>query len=326
MSSTKKATTLFNLKDEYLKAKQEIDNSNQGSSNKKIKDIIQYKKVENDKKAAGKSAKQRKRDARLALTEREEEDLARSKSVLEAKSAVYDKLLNKVGDSSEHILVDFSQKRAEGHPTSYNTSPTIISRDEEEPTPDEVHFANVDHGEVRSKGVGFYNFSEDPETRKQQMEFLDSMRETTERSRELFLAAKNKRRQEKLDRLNRLRKRLGLVPLVCLPNEELEEVELEPYEEYKDEGVKEEGGTSNFIQPGTTNKEKPNLERSIEEKFLLREQSLWEKKVEDLRSEREMEFAPVYDTYNAFQSSGQKEIDEESYEIVNFISFVRRNT
>jgi hypothetical protein len=73
-----------------------------------------------------------------------------------------------------------------------------------------------------------------------------------------------------------------------------------------------------------------NVAKSIEEKFLIREQTLWERKVEELRNEREMEFAPVYDTYGS-QTSSMVEDDNEDYgeeddAIVNFISFVRHNT
>lgn len=358
MSSNKKATTLFNLKDEYLKAKQEVHNANLvPTSNKKIKDIIQFKKEEKVKKTTEKSSKQRRRDARLALTEQEEQDLAKSKSKLEAKSAVYEKLLNKAGEEcSENILVDFSQKRSEEVNT--DTSSALGSGGtplpEEVRGDDEVHFANVDHGEVRSKGVGFYTFSEDPVTRKQQMEFLNSMRETTERSRELFLAGKRKKREEKLGRINRLRGRLGMESLVFLPGESEEQV-VEPDEEDGHVTTEGQGGNDGVTDSNDAHSKTvervPNITagrglipgKSIEEQFLQREQSLWEKRVEELRNEREMEFAPYYQTdnvthshirNNASHSRGnnedssmrQDDIDEESSEIVNFISFVRRNT
>ena len=328
MTSTSKAATLFNLKDEYLKAKSDTNKSvAQGPSNhKKLKDIIQYKKAEKEKRLAERSAKQRKREQRLALSEKEEKDLANSRSILEAKSAVYDKLLQRDGDASENILVDFTQKRIEGHeiPFDYNSRPSQTEKNvsddraRSEPDYDEIHLSHVDKGEIRSKGVGFYSFSKDPETRRQQMDFLNSMRESTERSREIFLASKQKRKKEKLDRLNRLRKRLEMSPLEQLPNERSEDSAIETND------------ANNQAAPGTEivpNAQNVDIGKSIEEKFLKREQTLWEKKVEELRNEREMEFAPVYGPGGPSRlSEEEEELGEEDDAIVNFISFVRRNT
>jgi len=336
MTSTSKVTTLFNLKDEYLKAKLETRSSESAQPSgkrKKLKDIINYKKEEKDKKSLEKAAKEKKRAARLALTEAEANDLARSRSVLEAKSAVYDKLSRQVDDVSTSVLVDFSQKKPQDNTGAsiafdYNaTSRRNYSQEdgpevEEIQGPDEIHFANVDHGEVRSKGVGFYSFSDDPLTRTQQMDFLKSMRDSTERSRELYLTAKNKRRQEKVDRLNRIRKRMNLEPIERLPNEkdETEQVEAPLLEE-------------NTIMPSANTVPTENIAKTIEEKFLKREKTLWEKKVDELRGEREINFAPTY-TPNQQRDVAQEyrmeeeeeEINEEDDAIVNFISFVRRNT
>ena len=329
MTSTSKAATLFNLKDEYLKAKSDSNKSvAQGPSHhKKLKDIIQYKKAEKEKRIADRSAKQRKREQRLALSEEEEKDLANSRSILEAKSAVYDKLLQRDGDASENILVDFTQKRIEGHeiPFDYNSRPSQIEkkfsdgRMESEPEYDEIHLSHVDKGEIRSKGVGFYSFSKDPETRRQQMEFLNSMRESTERSREIFLASKQKRTKEKLGRLNRLRKRLEMSPLEKLPNERSE------VHAIKTDNVINQAAPDTEV---VANAQNIDMEKSIEEKFLIREQTLWKKKVEELRNEREMEFAPVYGADGSGRSTveEEEEFGEDDDAIVNFISFVRRNT
>lgn len=342
MASTSKATTLFNLKDEYLKAKLDTKLSSQTSSNhKKLKDIIHYKKAEKEKRLAEKDAKLKKRAARLALTEQEEQNLAKSRSILEAKTAVYDKLLHQEGDSSENILVDFSQKRSEGHTKSqiafdYDSKPahsdeTASILDEPSFESDEVHLSNVDKGEIRTKGVGYYSFSKDPEIRKQQMDFLNSMRESTERSRELFLSAKKKRKQDKLERINRLRKRLDMSPLTVLPNDKPDdEAELENDVTQTDSRISEITSDNKQSQAHSSTKPlpSPDIGKSIEEKFLIREQTMWERKVEELRNEREMEFAPVYDTYNSRSqvNIGEEELDDEDDAIVNFISFVRRNT
>eukprot|EP00116_Pleurobrachia_bachei_P002045 sb/3462307/ len=347
--TTNRATTLFNLREEYLKAKQSTtrSSSDQGSSKqRKLKDIIQYRKEVKDKKQAERDAKQRKREARLALTVEEESALARSKSVLEAKTAAYDKLIrDSHREASESVLVDFSQKRSDGQDKvaiayDYNNPSASKYRDvdgninEGVVGPDEVHFANVDHAEVRSKGVGFYSFSEDTSVRAEQMEFLNSMRETTEKSKEIFEAVKLKRRQEKLDRLNRLRKRLNMSPpLDMLPREVLKE-------EGEDEKIDKVQLTEEADKVRREEEEKRRqtaVGRSIEEKFLVKEKTLWEKKVEQLREEREMDFAPVYngrtgqeeslgadnEGYNLGAGAGVEEEDlgEDDEAITNFISF-----
>lgn len=326
MASNSKATTLFNLKEEYLAAKHSTRTPAAGTNtHKKLKDIIHYTprdvtKLKN-KKQREREARERRRAARLALTEQEQEDLARSRSVLEAKTAVYDKLLRHKGDTSENVLVDFSQKRADREDDDQEGPSVEISYDYDNPAPrpyhehhqpdlgpDEVHLSNVDKGEVRSKGVGFYTFSTDSQTRKQQMEFLNSMRESTERSRELYRVAKEKKRQQKIERLNRLRKRLNLAPIDRLPGEK------EPVEEAPVES--ETVPTESDPAPA-----QPDPVKSLEEKFLVRERSMWERKVEELRGEREMEFAPRYGG-----EEEEEELGEEDEAIVNFISFVRHNT
>jgi len=307
MKRSTKATTLFDLKDEYLKAKEKsfktgLNNDQNGNKSKSLRDIIQYGKKEKDENDRKLKEKHQKRQKKLAMTEKEEADLAKSHSLLEAKSRLYDKLKGVDNDElREKCLVDFSQKeyvakddRDEAETMDYNEARNY---EEEQPESSSTHFAHVDHGEVRSKGVGFYTFSQDTETRAQQMEFLEDMRESTERSREMFITQKKQRDKEKLDWLNRIRKKKGWALWDSLPGAQPEDNVTESH---------------HVIARPVQEEEKV----SIEEFFLRKDQSLWEKRVENLRDERVMDFAPTYDG----------PIDEESDEILNFISMVRKHT
>ena len=312
MKRSTKATTLFDLKEEYLKAKERSFqtglNSQDGiNKSKNLRDIIHYGKKEKDENERKRKMKYQKRQKRLEMTEKEEADLAKSQSHLEAKSRLYDKLKGVDNDElREKCLVDFSQKeyvekddRDEAESMDYNEAKNYDHEYIEELPETSTHFSHVDHGEVRSKGVGFYTFSQNTETRAQQMEFLESMRESTEKSREMFITQRKQREREKLEWLNRIRKKRGLVLWDVLPNAKPEPVT----EEYQA-----------MPQPMTKDMEEPAV--NIEELFMRKDQSLWEKRVDTLRDERVMDFAPTYDG----------PIDEESDEILNFISMVRKQS
>jgi hypothetical protein len=53
------------------------------------------------------------------------------------------------------------------------------------PSPEskQARFQNIDDGDVRGLGVGYYNFSADESMRRQQMSILDTLRASTEDSR-----------------------------------------------------------------------------------------------------------------------------------------------
>ena len=80
-------------------------------------------------------------------------------------------------------------------------------RDRSATPPPEVHYdAN---SEVRSKGVGFYSFSKDKETRKQEMDALERERLETERVRNEQQARKDKRKAEIEARRQKIREKKG---------------------------------------------------------------------------------------------------------------------
>ena len=80
-------------------------------------------------------------------------------------------------------------------------------RDRSVTPPEEVHYdAN---GEVRSKGVGFYGFSKDKETRKKEMEALERERAETERAKREREAKRDKRKKEIEERRRAIRAKRG---------------------------------------------------------------------------------------------------------------------
>lgn len=80
-------------------------------------------------------------------------------------------------------------------------------RDRSMTPPEEVHYdAN---GEVRSKGVGFYNFSKDKEGRQKEMEALERERAETEKGRKERESRREKRRVEVEARRKLIREKRG---------------------------------------------------------------------------------------------------------------------
>ena len=63
-----------------------------------------------------------------------------------------------------------------------------VARAESEEGPMEsLHYQNVQGGEVRNHGVGYFAFSTDTEKRKEQMELLDNLREKVRKMEWHFL-------------------------------------------------------------------------------------------------------------------------------------------
>ncbi|KAK8084945.1 hypothetical protein PG997_006216 [Apiospora hydei] len=67
-------------------------------------------------------------------------------------------------------------------------------RDREPTPPDDTHYDG--NAEIRNKGVGFFHFSKDKESRQKEMDSLAAERETTERVRREREAEKEKRKRE----------------------------------------------------------------------------------------------------------------------------------
>lgn len=80
----------------------------------------------------------------------------------------------------------------------------IAKRRDRSPTPEEQHY-NAD-SEVRNRGVGFFNFSQDEEERKKQMEGLTKARTETEQARS-SLALKQSEKQNERDEYRKTREK-----------------------------------------------------------------------------------------------------------------------
>lgn len=79
------------------------------------------------------------------------------------------------------------------------------------PTPQgPIHYQNVRFNEVRDHGVGYYQFSENDEERKRQMETLKNLREQTLKQQELKSKLKEKRNMALQQRLERIAARRGI--------------------------------------------------------------------------------------------------------------------
>ncbi|KAI1095628.1 hypothetical protein F5B19DRAFT_440395 [Rostrohypoxylon terebratum] len=78
-------------------------------------------------------------------------------------------------------------------------------RDKEPTPPPDTHFDGA--AEIRTKGVGFYQFSKDEEMRKREMEGLEREREATERVRRERQEMREKRKREIEERRERIGKK-----------------------------------------------------------------------------------------------------------------------
>ena len=80
-------------------------------------------------------------------------------------------------------------------------------RDKEATPPPELHFDGKQ--EIRTKGVGFFHFSADEETRKKEMEALTAERERTEAARKEREKKKEERRREVEERRKLIQQKRG---------------------------------------------------------------------------------------------------------------------
>ncbi|OCK78982.1 hypothetical protein K432DRAFT_383449 [Lepidopterella palustris CBS 459.81] len=92
-------------------------------------------------------------------------------------------------------------------PIAVQMAELAAKRDKEATPPPEEHFDGK--REVRTKGVGFFHFSADEETRKKEMAALAKEREETERSRKERDKRKEERRKEVEERKKIIREKRG---------------------------------------------------------------------------------------------------------------------
>ena len=186
----------------HMKAQKEI--SIHKTNTPLFKKNKQHKNVNNNK--------QKKKQKTRTTDIETEELLAKSRITLQKKSRIYDQMnkidnLDSVIKSSETCLVDFEQKMVEnefnqefmqqtsdepknffGNLSGYN-GPYIpnISNDsklsEFNPGDSEyMHYQEAIGNEIRQHGVGYFSFSTDESTRRQEMEDLEKLHKETEKN------------------------------------------------------------------------------------------------------------------------------------------------
>ncbi|OCL13075.1 hypothetical protein AOQ84DRAFT_129002 [Glonium stellatum] len=92
-------------------------------------------------------------------------------------------------------------------PVAEKMARLAAKRDREATPPPEEHFDGKK--EVRTKGVGFFQFSEDEETRKKEMDALEREREETEKGRKERERRKEERRKEVEERKRIIKEKRG---------------------------------------------------------------------------------------------------------------------
>ncbi|XKL61815.1 hypothetical protein PGB90_001648 [Kerria lacca] len=174
--------------------------------------------------------KNKKSDSDLEDSDSENEwvtfvdSLGRSRTCLRADLSYYKNLDNKL--KPEKSMTEIISKE--------NGSSKIISEDlflwnkkreelrkmweeEEKRLKDknDIHYQDVLFNEARTHGVGYFNFSQDENERKQQQEALKILREETEKSQMFTINLKEKRKQQMKQRIAAAKKRkcqrMGLV-------------------------------------------------------------------------------------------------------------------
>ncbi|XP_050392698.2 coiled-coil domain-containing protein 174 [Patella vulgata] len=154
-----------------------------------------------------------------------------------------------------------------------------------------IHYANVQHNEIRTHGVGFYQFSKVEEERQKQMDTLTKLRDETVDARSKSERLKEKRKAQLETRLAHVKKRRRMKEgYVEETEDEKNEEEIGPKLE---EMISQERQVVNDDKGNKLNEkpvEKPVREwdRGKEKMFELNSHRYFEKR----REEREPEFAP----------------------------------
>uniref|UniRef100_A0A158R5I4 Peptidase_S9 domain-containing protein n=1 Tax=Syphacia muris TaxID=451379 RepID=A0A158R5I4_9BILA len=210
---TKNVSSLIDLKGELYRKKQESRIKDEFLP--KAKKNILFVTKDEGRKRAEITKKRQERIAYLEKQLREEEEAERRrKKILEEKSEAYTKLSSGQILTHEHgeqveFLVDFDAKRrAIEHEEAVEAE---IERVEAE-TNDNVHF--VPNEEKRVYGVSHVTFSQSETKRREQMKELMDLTKKTDIERQTKKEIRAKQEKEKLERINRIRKRKGLPELV----------------------------------------------------------------------------------------------------------------
>ncbi len=147
----------------------------------------------------------RQRQGTRADVAREE----RRKRIVTAATEEPDRFTARPAQPSNLIFGDTVQAAAfnPDEPIAAKMDEIAAKRDRSMTPPEEMHYdANA---EIRSKGVGFYAFSKDKETRSKEMDELERERMETERNRKEMTQRKEKRKVELEERRKKIREMRG---------------------------------------------------------------------------------------------------------------------
>ncbi|VDM69892.1 unnamed protein product, partial [Strongylus vulgaris] len=238
---TTEVASLFDLKSEYLKKKNDIVQSTTGEVYRGGKSSVLAVNKE-EKVSIKKEAQERKRrinEHEAALRKEEEERLELVRKKLKEKSELYDKLAEgkvtlQTSDGLDvEFLVDFNAKVKERQEDQLSKStshddvqPTTSASIE--PTPLVEHY--MPDEERRVYGPSHMKFSSDEEKRQEQIKSLYKMSAETEKMRAKNKSEADEKARAKREKLNALRRRKGLPEIRTPspePEPELPEVNLE---------------------------------------------------------------------------------------------------
>uniref|UniRef100_A0A7I5E5H0 Protein C37A2.8, isoform a n=2 Tax=Haemonchus contortus TaxID=6289 RepID=A0A7I5E5H0_HAECO len=218
---TNEVASLFDLKNEYLKKKNNLIRTTPGEIYRGGKSSVLAVKKE-EKTSLKKEALERKRrinEYEAALRREEEERLALAAKKLKEKSDLYDKLaeggisLQTSEGLDVEFLVDFNAKvkerqenklAASNHPVPQPSSSTMP----EQPVQPIEHYAPDE--ERREYGPSHMKFSSDEEKRQAEIKSLYDMTAETEKMRAKNKALAEQKARARREKINALRKRKGL--------------------------------------------------------------------------------------------------------------------
>lgn len=143
----------------------------------------------------GTRGEKEREERRMRMAEREKLDGDR----FTARPAMPENII--VGDTIQSAAFNPDE------PIAAQMAELAAKRDRELTPPEEEHFDGS--REVRTKGVGFFQFSRDNETRKQEMDALEREREETERRRKEAERRKEERRREVEERRKKIQEKRG---------------------------------------------------------------------------------------------------------------------
>ncbi|XP_022291209.2 coiled-coil domain-containing protein 174-like isoform X2 [Crassostrea virginica] len=203
-----------------------------------------------------------------------------------------------------------------------------------------IHYSNVQYDEIRTHGVGFYQFAKDEESRKEQLEALKDMRDKTKDERSRREKIKEKRKAIMEARLAKVKQRkMKREGITELPEEQGDEDDIGPK-------------LSEAAQEVNSEEREPDKKEPKEPVLLTRDENLrshstqreWDKGKEKLfplsneqryfesrREERISEFAPpsmYYDNKNSQQKETKGSITSNKIsekQIQDFLSQERMN-